>query len=481
MRRPSAQLTHEVLVEEARFVLRTLKRDDLFGDKVRLVEAERVLEGHISLAFNEYCNFLNKFGYVRVDPVAKVVEVTSGGLHSAENPDDPELIDRVSRHFARELSSPEPAPPLTSTLPPPRSISPRAVSSIPPDVPSALDPPPRSRSPRPASSIERLGSTPSGLEDVLDRRYRRHEIIGEGTVATVYRGEHATLQRPIALKEARGIFQFASYLRRDEIVTRLRTAVERHAQLRHPLIVQIIDQNPEREYPYFVMELASGGNLRDRMQNTPEGRLDAKLAIRILIQIAHALRFAHEQDILHMGLKPENVLFDGQGNVKLSDFSFAQITERPAADGRHTPVLVGTNAVGYLPPERIQPTAKPIPWTPAADIYALGLMFYEMIIGRLPGRRSPLPSQAAPGLPAAFDDVFDKMTRDELEERYTHMDGVLDDIHAALDGEDGFRKESIVLWAKDPAPLPEPEPEPAPEPEQVEPLASPDLDAAEPA
>ena len=85
MRRPGVQLSLEVLVEESRFILRTLLRDDLFGKRVRLTEAERVLDSSISLTFADYCGFLNKFGYVRIDQLANVIEVTEGGAGIAQS------------------------------------------------------------------------------------------------------------------------------------------------------------------------------------------------------------------------------------------------------------------------------------------------------------------------------------------------------------------------------------------------------------
>lgn len=445
MRRTGTPLTHEVLVEEARFILKTLQRQDLFGAQVRLTEAERVLDSSISLSFADYCAFLNKFGYVRVDASGGVVEVTEGGARIVEVLDDAEFNGRLSRHFARELSG-----------------APAAARPARPETGhSSVEPTP-----------SRAGGTRTGLErpldDVLDRRYRRGEAIGQGAVGTVFRGQHVSLGREMAIKEIRHVFQFASYLRRDEIVRRVRSTVETHARLVHPNIVQILDQNCEREYPYFVMEYAAGGDLRRRLAAGDNGRLELSFALRVLTQICYALDFAHKQGVLHVGLKPENVLFDGLGNVKLSDFGFARITDR-AEPGSQTPVLVGGNTVGYMAPERLQPVGgDEAQLTPAADIYALGLLFYEMITGKLPGRRSPLPSQARKDVPSPCDDVFDKMTRDELEERYKTIDEVLDGLYAAFPTKEVFQKGTILQWAVDPQPLPEPEPELAPEPEEVE-------------
>src|SRR5262249_19806688 len=142
-------------------------------------------------------------------------------------------------------------------------------------------------------------------------------------------------------------------------------------------------------------------------------------------------------------------------------------------------VLVGGGTVGYLAPERLQPTGhEQASASPASDIYSLGMIFYEMLTGRLPGRRSPLPSQARKDVPVAFDDVFDRMTRDELKERYSSIDGVLEGIYKAFETKDVFTPNTIVLWAEDPRPPPKDA-----EPQQPGPLSTesgtPSSDASE--
>src|SRR5262245_6327397 len=164
MRRQGMQLTHEVLVEEARFILRTLQREDLFGERVRLTEAERVLDTSISLSFADYCGFLNKYGYVRIDQLANLIEVTEGGAQVAQDLDDAEFHARLSRHFAKELGAPAPRP-----------------------LPSRVDVPASVRASSPPAAAAPIG------DDVLDRRYRRAEVIGSGTIGTVYRGQHVSL------------------------------------------------------------------------------------------------------------------------------------------------------------------------------------------------------------------------------------------------------------------------------------------------
>lgn len=443
MRRPGIQLSHEVMVEEARFVLRTLLREDLFGKRVRLTEAERVIDSSISMSFGDYCAFLSKYGYVRMDPLANVIELTEGGATIAQSGEDPEFQTRLARHFARELGTTQVKRHSTT------------VMSAPPPPGEPL---PRSRSLDPTQGQ-------ALADDVLDRRYRRGAALGAGPVGQVFEGEHILLGRQVAIKEARAIFQFVSYLKREEIVRRIKSTVQKQAALQHPCIAQVLDQNHEREFPYFVVELATGGNLRRRMSAAGPGKMPLSVVIRVLMQLLYALRYAHAHGVLHLGIKPENVLFDGMGNVKLSDFGVSQIMDREdGVTDSQIPVLVGSGTVGYFAPERLQPgLGQPV--GKQADIYSVGLLAYEMLTGRLPGRRSPLPSQARKDVPASFDDVFDRMTRDDLADRYKSTEEVLAGMYKAFSTKEVFQEGTVLLWANDPAPLPDADE--APEPEAI--------------
>lgn len=450
MRRPGAPISLELLLEEARFILKTLQRDDLFGARVRLTDAERVMERSISLAFADYAAFLGRYGYVKVDSQANALEITEVGRATSRASDDPELSARLGQHFTRELAESRAAP------------APSAASSRTPAPSWADSSVVRARASAPPSE---LAPTGGALEEVLDRRYRRGAAIGAGPVGTVYEGEHIALGRRVALKEARAIFQLVSYVRRDEIVSRFRHAVQAGAALAHPNILPIFDHNYEREHPYFAMEHAAGGNLRQRLLAAPSGRLPVTQAMRVLLQLAYALRYAHAQGIAHLGLKPENVLFDAQGNVQVSDFGLSRVLDREDGSSQ-APVLVSSGTVGYMAPERLQADTTTTAGA-AADIYSLGILAYEMLTGRLPGRRSPLPSQVQKETPVAFDDVFDRMTRDALSERYGSVDEVLDGVYKAFGSKEVYQRGTILFFAEDPSPLPEAEAEPAPEPDLV--------------
>ncbi len=157
------------------------------------------------------------------------------------------------------------------------------------------------------------------------------------------------------------------------------------------------------------------------------------------MQTLHALRAAHRERVFHRGLKPENMLIDSYGNLKLSDFGFARIVERDASVIRQ--VYVGMGAVAYMAPELF---GDPTSAGPQADIYALGIIFYELLAGRLPGRRSPMPSDIDPKLPRGLDDVFDAMTRDSRSERYPSVDDILEDFEK-IDGMSELLAQQVQL------------------------------------
>ena len=145
------------------------------------------------------------------------------------------------------------------------------------------------------------------------------------------------------------------------------------------------------------------------------------LAIRYVVQIGLALRTAHKAGVIHGDLKPENILLDDVGNALLSDFALTRLTR--SAETMLRRAYVGYGSLGYMAPETFRPGQAA---EPANDIYALGILMYEMFSGHLPGRRSPMPSEVVEAVPAAVDDIFDRMTRDALDQRVSSIDEVLE-------------------------------------------------------
>ena len=280
----------------------------------------------------------------------------------------------------------------------------------------------------------------------LDERYLQFESVGSGGLGSVWRGAQLSIDRPVAIKTLDGLFDLIPGDQHETVLRRLEMVIRDHARLISPFIVQILDQNPRHEPPYFVMELAQGGNLRRLLSKGP---LAAPIAIRYLIQISIGLQAAHAEGLLHRDLRPENVLFDENGNIKLSDFGITRVAERDAGNMRQA--YVGYGSVGYMAPENFRRGARP---QPNADIYSLGILLYEMLVGELPGRRSPMPSEVAAGVPQDLDELFDVMTQDYPDRRPGSIEEVLEMI---------WRSDSIValldprqapLFSSPPLPLP---------------------------
>jgi serine/threonine protein kinase len=262
-------------------------------------------------------------------------------------------------------------------------------------------------------------------------------------MGTVYRARQVALNREVALKEIRDLFGFFSEDQRNEIVRRFTDVVRAWGNLAHPNILPIHDVNLWVEYPYVVTELAPNGSARRLINDAEE--IPVELAFKYLLQTLHALRAAHQQKVYHRGLKPEQLLIDAYGNVKVSDFGFSRIVERDHAVIRQ--IYVGMGNVAYMAPELY---TDPSATSPQTDIYALGIIFYELLTRKLPGRRSPMPSQINNSLPHGIDDIFDKMTRDAREERYTSVDEILDDIDKLEGTEKIIGKQNVVLVGESP-------------------------------
>ncbi len=440
VRRPDSPLTIEKITEESRFLMRTLLREDLFGSEVSLSEAEKLLEPSLSLGFVEYCAFLKKGGYLNIDRVDNTVAVTPRGKQISEGQDDAKFHAGLSAHFATRIRGEGPA---------------RGTADLPPAVPVA------SRVPVGEETAQLLAAS----DDLVSGRYVRYDAIGQGGLGTVYRGKNVVLGHSIALKEVRHVFEYVSYLPREELLRRLRSETMAQAGLVHPHILAIHDVDFEVTFPYIIMDYAQGGSLKDRTfraKTDGSGTIPVDIAVRYLLQMAYGLQYAHSEGVVHGNLKPENVLFDRMGNVKLADFGVARITEKDSEQS--VPVYVGMGAPSYMAPEQLHGTSEV---GPAADIYALGILLYEMLTGQLPGRRSPMPSKINKDASEALDDLFDKMTHDELSLRYGSIGEVLDHIYKAFPAEVVVGRGSLLLFEHEPLPLPELDAEPADEAEDA--------------
>ena len=260
----------------------------------------------------------------------------------------------------------------------------------------------------------------------------------------MYRGKHNALGTDICIKELKDIFGYFSFLQRGEVIKRLKSELCAQAQVRHPAVVAILDQTTEGARPVLrdgaAERLAPGPTRGRRGKGLPVAR-----RIRYFLQLSYALRAAHAAGLTHHNLKPENVLFDACGNAKLGDFGLSP--GHRGRPGKGMPqVFVGTGWLGYLAPELI--TRKDV--GPAADVYGLGILLYEMLTGGIPGRRSPLPSEVNSEVPSKLDPIFDKMTQDRRESRYPDFDAMLDEFYGAFSDGEYLHRGDLVLSSEPP-------------------------------
>jgi hypothetical protein len=461
-------MTIDKVSGDALLILKSLKETARVGRSTRLADAKLVLESQVSLEFDSYFFFLRKYHYLDMDREAQL-KLTEPGERVLAG----EGLDRFTLEvgdFFREqmegptehtlLTIPSARPPvaeilLEHPLPQARGGVRRGPDDLPSLVPHVPGParsppspplaPPAPPVPLPltlAMSAQAAGPAPVRGQD-LDLRYQKSDQLGQGPLGTIYLGRQNALGLEVCIKELKDIFGYFSFLQRSEVVKRLRKELCAQAQVRHPGVVQVLDQNTEVARPYFVMELCRG-SLREKLESHRAKGLPVPQAMRYFLQLAYALRSAHQQGLTHHNLKPENVLFDGFGNAKLSDFGLSRVIEVDASKGMPQ-VFVGTGGMAYMSPELLSRTKEA---GPAADVYGLGILLYEMLTGQLPGRRSPLPSEANPEVPPALDVIFDKMTQDRRETRYPDFEAVFDDFYSSSGDKPYLERGDLILWSE---------------------------------
>ena len=244
------------------------------------------------------------------------------------------------------------------------------------------------------------------------------ELLGQGGMGAVYKARQTKLDRLIALKvlppEAGKDPSFA------ERFTREARAL---ARLNHPNIVTVYDFGQAGDLCYFMMEYVDGLNLRRALQ---AGRMQPQEALKIVPQICDALQFAHDEGIVHRDVKPENILLDKRGRVKIADFGIAKILGRSTGIYTLTGPWQVVGTLHYMAPEQID---NPLKVDHRADIYSLGVVFYEMLTGQLPLGRFPPPSQKVP-VDVRLDQVVLRALENEPDRRYQRASEVKTEVEA---------------------------------------------------
>jgi predicted Ser/Thr protein kinase len=245
------------------------------------------------------------------------------------------------------------------------------------------------------------------------------ELLGQGGMGAVYRARQVKLDRPVALKVLPpAVAEDPSFAERF-----LREA-RALARLSHPHIVAVHDFGDVNGLYYLVMEFVDGVNLRQALAH---GRLTPRQALAIVGQLCSALQYAHEMGVIHRDIKPENVLLDRQGNVKVADFGLAKLVGPTRSAERLTGTWQVMGTPHYMAPEQVE---KPTAVDHRADIYSLGVVFYEVLTGELPLGKFPLPSQKA-GVDVRLDGVVLRAMEKEPDQRYQKMRDMKTDVEAA--------------------------------------------------
>ena len=232
----------------------------------------------------------------------------------------------------------------------------------------------------PRDKVDHAFQYAPGEEAPLPERIGRFQVAGRagGSQATIFKARDPDTGAEVAIKAISNRYDSFAHslliaLLGEVDMEEIRREAELLAGLKHPNIVSVIEVGEDANLgPYLVMEWVPGGNLRARLDPAEGGRLPVKEALRIAVEVLDGLAAAHEAGIVHRDVKPENILLAEDGTVKLADFGIAGDA---ALAGRGTP--------GYMAPEQHE-NQETDSVGPAADIYATGVVLFEMLTGRLP-------------------------------------------------------------------------------------------------
>jgi serine/threonine-protein kinase len=270
------------------------------------------------------------------------------------------------------------------------------------------------------------------IDTLFDGRYRIQRKLGAGGMADVYLAEDQELGRRVAIKILNG-----RHANDDQFIERFRREAKNAAALNHPNIVSIYDRGEAEDTYYMAMEYLDGRTLKELIVS--RGAAPMNVAIEYARQILSALRFAHRHGIVHRDIKPHNVLVDGEGRVKVTDFGIARAGTSQMTE---TGSIVGT--AQYLSPEQ----ARGGEVDPRSDLYSLGVVLYELLTGKTPfDGETPVeiamkhlstavkpPSKLRPDIPRELDMVVLRALAKNPDERYQSADEMEADLERVARG-----------------------------------------------
>lgn len=262
--------------------------------------------------------------------------------------------------------------------------------------------------------------------------YEVIEEVGTGGMATVYRARDPKFNREVAIKVLP-----ASMLHDAAFRVRFEREVKTLAALEHPFIVPVYDAGEESGQPYFVMRYMPGGSLKDRLKS---GKISLQETALIFEKIARGIDYAHKKGFVHRDIKPDNILFDQDGNACLSDFGIAKLYGGTGNLTEQKPIGTAT----YMSPEQ----ARGEKLDPRSDIYSLGALLYHMLTGKPPYQaetsfsiaykhiNDPAPEilHVMPNLPPAIDGVIKTALAKDKNRRYLNAIDMAKALHAIVFG-----------------------------------------------
>ncbi len=263
--------------------------------------------------------------------------------------------------------------------------------------------------------------------------YQIEEKLGQGGMATVYKGHHVRLDRHVAIKVLHAVFKDD-----DSFLRRFTREAQVVARLEHPNIVPVYDFAEHEGYPYLVMRFVQGETLKARLS---QGILSTKEIIRVASNIASGLDYAHQQGVLHRDIKPSNILLTQGGGVYIADFGLARITQSGESTMSQD-MIMGTPQ--YISPEQAKGNTE---LDGRTDVYSFGIMVYEMVTGQVPFASDtgysvihsqifdppPLPSSLNDKISPALETMLLKVLSKEPTERYATAGEFVAAFKAALE------------------------------------------------
>ena len=266
---------------------------------------------------------------------------------------------------------------------------------------------------------------------IIGGRYEIEETIGAGGMSDVYKAKDHTLGRNVAIKVLK-----SEFAQDNAFVEKFRAEAQAAAGLEHPNIVNVYDVGCQDGDYYIVMEYIEGITLKKYIE--AKGRLSYKEALSIAIQVGRGIAAAHEKNIIHRDIKPQNIMISTDGKVKVTDFGIA----RAASTATSTISSDVIGSVHYSSPEQVRNGYV----SDRSDIYSLGIVMYEMVTGQVPfdgestvsvaikhlQEEVPTPAAIAQDLPVSLEKIILKCTQKSPDRRYSSMEDLLTDLKKSL-------------------------------------------------